>query len=79
MQSMRLRTGVFHGNPAAVRVVEEWPEVACTMGLDGPRLTIAADMVASGVTYAYLDWLAGEYGDLPLEDLIAHFEALLAR
>ena len=36
-------------------------------------------MVASGVTYAYLDWLAGEYGNLPLEDLIAHFEALLAK
>ena len=59
------------------RIFEE--ELGRTMGLKGPRLTIAADMVASGVTYAYLDWLAGEYGDLPLEDLIAHFEALLAR
>ena len=62
-----------------MRVVEEWPDDGRTMGLEGPRLTIAADMVASGVTYAYLDWLAGEYGDLPLEGLIAHFEALLAK
>ena len=54
-------------------------ELGRTMGLEGPRLTIAADMVASGVTYAYLDWLAGEYDDLPLEDLITHFEALLTR
>ena len=59
------------------RIFEE--ELGRTLGLEGPRLTIAADMVASGVTYAYLDWLAGEYGDLPLEELIAHFEALLAR
>lgn len=50
-----------------------------TAGLEDNRLTIAADMVASGVTYAYLDWLAGEYGDLPLEDLLQCFEELLDR
>lgn len=59
------------------RIFEE--ELAHVSPLEGPRLTIAADMVASGVTYAYLDWLAGEYGDLALEDLIAHFEAVLTR
>ena len=59
------------------RIFEE--ELAKASSLEGPRLTIAAAMVASGVTYAYLDWLAGTYGDLPLEDLIGHFEAVLAR
>jgi hypothetical protein len=48
-------------------------------GVEGPRLVVAADLVASGVTYAYLDWLAGEFGDLPLEDMLAHFEDMLGR
>lgn len=48
-------------------------------GLEGESLTITADMVASGVTYAYLDWLAGEYGDLPLQDMLSHFEEIIER
>lgn len=48
-------------------------------GLDGTRLALASDMVASGVTYVYLDWLAGEYGDLSLDDLVAHFELTLGK
>ena len=46
---------------------------------DGMHLALTADMVASGVTYAYLDWLAGEFGDLPLEDMLSYFEETLAR
>ncbi len=45
----------------------------------GTRLEIAADMAASGITYAYLDWLAGEFGDVPLEDVLPHFEETLER
>ena len=48
-------------------------------GLDETRLALAADMVASGVTYAYLDWLAGEFGDLSLEDMLAFFEETVTR
>ena len=47
--------------------------------LEGTRLTITADMVASGVTYAYLDWLVGEFGDLTLEEMLSHFEETIAR
>lgn len=47
--------------------------------LKGTRLTITADMVASGVTYAYLDWLVGEFGDLTLEEMLSHFEETIAR
>ncbi len=45
-------------------------------GLCGTRLELTADMIASGVTYAYLGWLAGEYGDLPLDELVSHFEGM---
>ena len=31
---------------------------------------IKNDIVASGIAYLYLDWLAGEYGDIEIEDLI---------
>ena len=47
--------------------------------LEGMRLTITADMVASGVTYAYLDWLVGEFDDLTLEEMLSHFEETIAR
>ena len=57
------------------RIFEE--ELQQAGGLEGTRLTVAADMMASGVTYAYLDWLAGEFGDLPLEDMLAQFEETL--
>ena len=58
------------------RIFEE--ELQQAGGLEGTRLTVAADMMASGVTYAYLDWLAGEFGDLPLEDMLAQFEETLS-
>ena len=54
------------------RVFEE--ELRSGAGLDGSRLAVSADMIASGVTYAYLDWLAGDFGDFPLEDMLALFE-----
>ena len=54
------------------RIFEE--ELKRTAGLEGTQLALATDMVASGVTYAYLDWLAGDFGELPLEDMLAFFE-----
>lgn len=36
-----------------------------------PELNLIAGMVASGVTYAYLDWLSGRYDNLSLEELVA--------
>ncbi|MGI6221574.1 MAG: TetR/AcrR family transcriptional regulator [Coriobacteriales bacterium] len=59
------------------RIFEE--ELGRVTELGGMRLTMTADMVASGVTYAYLDWLAGEFGDLPLEDMLTEFEQILGR
>lgn len=59
------------------RIFEE--ELQRARSLDGMRLTMTADMVASGVTYAYLDWLAGEFGDLPLEDMLTYFEEIVER
>ena len=59
------------------RIFEE--ELKRSNNLDGTQLTIAADMVASGVTYAYLDWLVGEFGDLTLEEMLSHFEETIAR
>jgi len=59
------------------RIFEE--ELQRAGGLGGMRLTMTADMVASGVTYAYLDWLAGEFGDLQLEDMLTYFEEIVER
>lgn len=59
------------------RIFEE--ELQHASNLRGTRLTMAADMVASGVTYAYLDWLAGDFGDLSLDDMLMYFEETLAR
>ncbi len=59
------------------RIFEE--ELKCSVGIEGTYLAVAADMVASGVTYAYLDWLAGEFGDLQLEDMLAYFEKTIGR
>ena len=59
------------------RIFEE--ELQRTTKLGGMQLTISADMVASAVTYAYLDWLAGEYGDLPLDSLLLSFREVLER
>ena len=38
--------------------------------LEDPQHELVAGMVASGVTYAYLDWLAGRYGGLTLDELV---------
>lgn len=46
-------------------------ELGQSTNLKGIELDIAAAMLASGITYAYLDWLAGKYGVLPIEELIA--------
>lgn len=42
-----------------------------TTQLESPSLDLVAGMVASGVTYAYLDWLAGRYDNLSLGELVA--------
>ena len=42
------------------------------------QLELTAGMLASGVTYAYLDWLAGRYNELPLEDLVAVCERFVS-
>lgn len=47
-------------------------------GFQGAKLAVTADMLASGVTYAYLDWLAGKYGDLPLDELVTLCEGFVA-
>ncbi len=44
----------------------------------GERLGTLADMLASSITYAYLDWLAGKYEDVPLSTIIEVFKDLLA-
>lgn len=38
---------------------------------------VVADALASGVTYAFLDWLAGKYGDASLDELIATLNSLI--
>lgn len=38
---------------------------------------IMADMLASGITYAYLDWLAGKYKNVPLSAIVDAFELLV--
>ena len=52
-------------------------ELARSSGLEGFRFEVVADMLASGVTYAYLDWLAGKYGDEPLDRLIETFDMMI--
>ncbi|WP_165253035.1 TetR/AcrR family transcriptional regulator [Adlercreutzia sp. ZJ304] len=37
---------------------------------EGAELELTAGMIASAVTYAYLDWLSGKYGDLSINDLV---------
>lgn len=46
--------------------------------LEGFDLDISAGMLASGITYAYLDWLAGNYGDLPLDELLMFCEQFIS-
>lgn len=52
-------------------------ELEQTTSLTGAELQLAAGMLASSLTYAYLDWLAGNYGELSLEDLITFCQQTL--
>lgn len=54
-------------------------ELRAHTALDGVELEISAGMLASGITYAYLDWLAGAYGDLPLDELLVFCEHFISR
>ena len=54
-------------------------ELGRSCALAGVELDITASMLASGVTYAYLDWLAGRYGELPLDALVAQCETFVLR
>lgn len=54
-------------------------ELARSTVLEGVELDLAASMLASGITYAYLDWLSGKYGDLPLDALVTHCEEFVLR
>lgn len=45
-------------------------ELARSTKLEGAELELIAGMIASAVTYAYLDWLSGKYGDLSIEELV---------
>lgn len=48
----------------------------CSQLVD-PMRKLASDMLASSITYAYLDWLAGEYEGLSLDDLISFCQQTL--
>lgn len=39
---------------------------------------IEADLASVCIAYAYLDWLAGEYGDVELDVVIQHLENLIS-
>ena len=46
--------------------------------LEEPEREIAAGMMASGVTYAYLDWLAGRYNAVSLDELLVFCERFIS-
>lgn len=48
-------------------------------GPKSAQQTLTADMLASAITYAYLDWLAGRYGGMPLDELIPLCEDFASR
>lgn len=52
-------------------------ELEHSSGLEETEREMMAGMVASGVTYAYLDWLANKYDDLPLDDLLRFCERFI--
>lgn len=54
-------------------------ELKATTSLSGAQLNLTASLIASGITYAYLDWLAGDYPDLSLEELVALCEQFVSR
>jgi len=54
-------------------------DLAQETGKSGMELEILADLCAAGISYAYFDWLAGEFGEIPLEEMIAELESLLTK
>ncbi len=62
------------------RIFEE--ELERSSELSGVQLELAASTMASGVSYAYFDWLAGEFGDISKEELgayLKHYVQVLSR
>ena len=47
-------------------------ELKRTSNLSGARLDLAASTIASGVSYAYFDWLCGTFGDMSQEELASY-------
>lgn len=46
--------------------------------LEDVSLELTAGMLASAVTYAYLDWLSGKYGDLSIGGLVSLCERFVS-
>lgn len=53
-------------------------ELVRNTNLKGAELELAADMIASAVTYAYLDWLSGKYSNLSIEELVSLCEKFVS-
>lgn len=45
-------------------------DLEATTQMLGSELQLMSDMLASSITYAYLDWLSGKYSDLSLESMV---------
>lgn len=46
---------------------------------DEVLLKVGSDVIASGITYAYFDWLSGEFDDLTQTELTEYFERILGK
>lgn len=53
-------------------------ELRSSSQLEGAELDLTAEMLASAITYAYLDWLGGSYEDISLEDLVRICEGFIS-
>ena len=53
-------------------------EVGEMRGASERQQAILCDQIAVCIAYSYLDWLSGEYGDAPLDEVIAVTKSLLA-
>ena len=45
----------------------------------GAELQLAADVIASGVSYAFFDWLSGGFGELSQDELAAYLERFVTQ
>lgn len=45
--------------------------------LTSRQQAIVCDQIAVCIVYSYLDWLAGDYGDAPLEEVVELTKGLL--